>query len=226
MNEVMVLIVDDEEDMRNLIRMYLENSRLHCEEASNAKEALQKIETSVVDIVLLDIMMPEVDGFELCEKIRESSNIPIIFLTAKGEEWDRVRGLKAGADDYVVKPFSPGELVARIDAVLRRVNRSPFREGDFEKYGILEVDSKGRQVKVSGQPVTLTLKEFDLLHYFIRHVNQVISRDILLETIWGYDYEGSTRTVDTHIKTLRIKLGEAGSCIQTVWGVGYKFEVS
>lgn len=223
MNPIHVLIIDDEEDMRNLIQMYLENSGFKCTHAASGTDAYEKLKEHVFDLVILDIMMPYEDGFAVCAKIRSFSQVPIIFLSAKGEEWDKVRGLQLGGDDYIVKPFSPGELVARIHAVLRRTSHMKNDEETIE-IGKIVIDKKGRKVSVEGNSVPLTLKEFELLVFLVEHQGQALSREQLLEYVWGMDYHGSLRTVDTHIKTLRMKMG-AGDYIQTIWGVGYKFEV-
>jgi DNA-binding response OmpR family regulator len=223
MNPISVLIIDDEEDMRNLLQMYLENSGFKCVQSSNGADALKRIQQQNFELVILDIMMPYEDGFSICGKIRESSHVPIIFLSAKGEEWDKVRALQLGGDDYIVKPFSPGELVARIHAVLRRT--SPIKnDEETMSLGKITIDKKGRRVSVEGESVPLTLKEYELLLFLVQHQGQALSREQLLEHVWGMDYNGSLRTVDTHIKTLRMKLG-TGDYIQTIWGVGYKFEV-
>ncbi|EMA6342179.1 response regulator transcription factor [Bacillus cytotoxicus] len=223
MNKYKVLLVDDESDMRQLVGMYLDNFGYEWDEAENGKEALLKLEVAHYDFVILDIMMPEMDGIAVCKEIRKTSDIPIIFLTAKGEEWNRVNGLRTGADDYVVKPFSPGELIARMEAVLRRYTKQEQQE-ELE-FGPIRMNEKSRKAETNGKTVSLTVKEFDLLYFLCQHHGQVFSREQLLEKVWGYDYAGSTRTVDTHVKTMRLKLGESGNCIQTVWGVGYKFEV-
>ncbi|NBI30660.1 response regulator transcription factor [Chengkuizengella marina] len=226
MTDKNVLVVDDEKDLRSLIQMYLETSNFETFQASNGKEAIFILETERIDIIILDVMMPEMDGFTFCKKVREKSNIPIIFLTARGEEWDRVHGLKLGADDYIVKPFSPGELVARIDAVLRRFNHNKQpEEGLFQQFESIHIDEKGRKVRIHGEPISLTLKEFDLLLFLCKNRGQALSREQLLNSVWGFDYIGGERTVDTHIKTLRIKMGSIGESIQTVWGIGYKLEV-
>lgn len=223
MNSVNVLIIDDEEDMRNLVQMYLENSDFSCVHAANGVEGLRKLQEHPFDLVILDIMMPYEDGFAVCGKIRAFSQLPIIFLSAKGEEWDKVKGLQLGGDDYIVKPFSPGELVARINALLRRTS---FVKNEDEKVNVgkITIDKKGRKVSVGSEIIPLTLKEFELLVFLVKHQGQALSREQLLEYVWGMDYHGSLRTVDTHIKTLRMKLG-TGDYIQTIWGVGYKFEV-
>ncbi|EEK95814.1 Two-component response regulator [Bacillus cereus AH676] len=218
-----MLVVDDESDMRQLVGMYLDNFGYEWGEAENGKEALKKLETDHYDFVVLDIMMPEMDGLSVCKEIRKTSDVPIIFLTAKGEEWNRVNGLRMGADDYIVKPFSPGELVARMEAVLRRYTKQEQQEEI--QFGPILINEKSRRIEAGGEPISLTVKEFDLLYFLCQHTGQVFSREQLLEKVWGYDYAGSTRTVDTHVKTMRLKLGESGNYIQTVWGVGYKFEV-
>ncbi|AKR08390.1 response regulator transcription factor [Bacillus sp. 22475] len=223
MNKYRVLVVDDESDMRQLVGMYLDNFGYEWGEAENGKEALKKIETDHYDFVVLDIMMPEMDGLSVCKEIRKTSDVPIIFLTAKGEEWNRVNGLRMGADDYIVKPFSPGELVARMEAVLRRYTKQEQQEEI--QFGPILINEKSRRIEADGESISLTVKEFDLLYFLCQHTGQVFSREQLLEKVWGYDYAGSTRTVDTHVKTMRLKLGESGNYIQTVWGVGYKFEV-
>ena len=223
MNKYRVLVVDDESDMRQLVGMYLDNFGYEWGEAENGKEALKKLETDHYDFVVLDIMMPEMDGLSVCKEIRKTSDVPIIFLTAKGEEWNRVNGLRMGADDYIVKPFSPGELVARMEAVLRRYTKQEQQEEI--QFGPILINEKSRRIGADGESISLTVKEFDLLYFLCQHTGQVFSREQLLEKVWGYDYAGSTRTVDTHVKTMRLKLGESGNYIQTVWGVGYKFEV-
>ncbi|MFD0768742.1 response regulator transcription factor [Bacillus sp. CGMCC 1.60114] len=223
MSKYKVLLVDDESDMRQLVGMYLDNFGYEWKEAQNGKQALHILETEDFDFVILDIMMPEMDGITVCKEIRKTSDIPIIFLTAKGEEWNRVNGLRTGADDYIVKPFSPGELIARMEAVLRRYTK--YEEQEEMEFGPIVINEKSRRVEIEGEGISLTVKEFDLLYFLCQHNGQVFSREQLLEKVWGYDYAGSTRTVDTHVKTMRLKLKKQGNCIQTVWGVGYKFEV-
>ncbi len=221
-----VLVVDDEEDMRTLVEMYLLNSGYLCTQASNGNEALAAIKNEQIDVILLDIMMPEKDGFEVCQEIRRTSDIPVIFLSAKGEEWDKVKALNLGGDDYIVKPYSPGELMARIEALLRRAGKvTGMNDEENIRFGNIHINKLSRKVKVDGEVVTLTLKEYELLNFLISHCNQVLSREQLLERIWGNDYNGSLRTVDTHIKTLRMKLKHS-DYIQTVWGIGYKFEAA
>lgn len=223
MSSITVLIIDDEADMRHLTEMYLSNSGFLCVSAGSGKEAYEVMAKQQIDLIILDIMMPGEDGFAVCAKLRQNYNTPIIFLSAKGEEWDKVKALQLGGDDYIVKPLSPGELVARIHAVLRRTGLSQ-QEDAIKRIGKISLDKKARKVMVDQITINLTLKEFELLHFFMDHKNQALSREQLLEHIWGMDYEGSLRTVDTHVKTLRMKLQE-GDYIVTVWGVGYKLEV-
>ncbi len=220
-----ILIVDDEEDMRELISMYLQNAGYKTFEAENSLETDALLAEEKIDLILLDIMLPGKDGFEMCKEIRGKSSIPIIFLTAKGHEWDKVKGLQLGGDDYIVKPFSPGELVARIEAVLRRSSKNKVTSGVIEA-GIVKINPSSRSVMVGEKSIDVTYKEFEMLKIMMTNHAKAFSRESLLDKVWGIDYHGGTRTVDTHIKTLRMKLGkEAGKYIQTVWGYGYKFEV-
>jgi len=223
MTKYRILLIDDEEDMRHLTQMYLENSGFECIQAEGGNAAYKVLQEETIDLILLDIMMPEEDGFQVCQTILKNYDIPIIFLSAKGEEWDKVRAFQLGGDDYIVKPFSPGEMVARIQAVLRRFNQQHQQE-DLQKIGTITLNQHARTVMVDNDVVPLTLKEYELLLFLIEHQHQALSREQLLEKVWGMDYIGSLRTVDTHIKTLRMKLGLA-DYIQTVWGIGYKFEV-
>jgi DNA-binding response OmpR family regulator len=224
MNEVTILIVDDEADMRQLIKLYLEQEGFRCMEAENGQKALDLLHTYEPQLILLDVMMPKMDGFTAAANIRKTKQIPIIFLTARADEWDRIHGLNLGADDYMMKPFSFGELIARVQAVLRRTQPA-FAQSELTQMGPLSINKKGRQVLCGGKPVSLTLKEYELLRFLCDYKGHVFSREQLLEKVWGYDYEGSERTVDTHIKTLRLKLKEGANIIHTVWGVGYKVEV-
>ncbi|MCT4797597.1 response regulator transcription factor [Exiguobacterium profundum] len=221
-----ILVTDDEEQMRDLLVSNLEKEGYETVTASNGLEAIERLKEETFHLVLLDVMMPELDGLTACMRIREFSNVPIILLTARSEELDRIHGLKIGADDYITKPFSPRELLARIEATLRRTHSfSKEQEATFD-VGVLSIDIEGRTVSVKGKTVNLTRKEFDLLYLFITNDEKVFSREQLLDQIWGTEYHGNLRTVDTHIKTLRLKLGEAGGYIQTVWGIGYKFEAN
>lgn len=221
-----VLIVDDEQDMRNLIEMMLHNAKMETVTAASGTEAYDMIVRENIDLVLLDVMMPHEDGFAVCQSIRAMSNIPIIFLTARDANEDKVKGLTIGGDDYIVKPFTNDELVARIHAVLRRsgTNIEDLQQ-KYVIFGPIKIDEIARKVSVDGKSVPLTLKEFELLHLFMNNPGNAYTREQLLERIWDIDYVGGTRTVDTHIKTLRLKLGkEAAGHIQTVWGVGYRFD--
>lgn len=224
-----VLIVDDELDMCKLIEVMLTKSGFRTLTATNGQEAYALLEKERVDIILLDVMMPEEDGFQVCKNIRLKSDVPIIFLTARDANDDKVKGLTIGGDDYIIKPFTASELVARINAVLRRTGRLVYdAEQKLLTRGCIKLDEISRKVTVNDVHIPLTLKEYELLHLFMQNPDNVYSRDQLLERVWDMDYSGGTRTVDTHIKTLRLKLGkqskEASDYIQTVWGIGYRFE--
>ncbi|MEK4131369.1 response regulator transcription factor [Solibacillus sp. FSL W8-0474] len=224
-----ILIVDDEENMRQLIDVILTKSGFETVQASNGAEAYFILSQQQVDLVLLDVMMPGEDGFAVCEAMQAMAKVPIIFLTARDANEDKVKGLMIGGDDYIVKPFTADELVARIFAVLRRVGTVSEQPSIQYLYrGILKMDEISRKVYIEQEPVLLTLKEFELLHLFMLKPGIVYTREQLLERIWDIDYAGGARTVDTHIKTLRLKLSkkskEASEYIQTVWGVGYRFE--
>lgn len=221
-----ILLVDDEEKIREVLRLYLEKEGFLVLEAQDGKEALKRFSEHKIDLIILDLMLPEIDGMEIAKEIRKTSLVPIIMLTARGEEIDKILGLEIGADDYVVKPFSPREVVARVKAVLRRSSGIPEKEASSViKQGILEIHPEAREVKVNGEEVVLTPLEFDLLLYLVTNRGKALSREQLLANVWGYDYFGEARTVDTHVTRLREKLQEAASYIKTVWGVGYKFEV-
>lgn len=223
-----ILIADDEPQMIELLRAYLEKSHFIVDDAANGLEVMDKIKENLYDCIVLDVMMPEKDGLSTCLEIRKLSDVPIIMLSARGDELDRVHGLELGADDYIVKPFSPRELVARINSLLRRsqtANTKADTETNEQSFGAISIDEKGRKVRIKGEDVELTPKEFDLLIFLTKHSNQVWTREQILEQVWGYGFYGSLRTVDTHIKTLRMKLGDYSNYISTIWGVGYKFEV-
>ena len=220
-----ILVADDDEKIVELIALYLEKEGYAVLTAQNGEEALQKIELEGPDLVVLDIMMPVKDGWEVCREIRERCCVPVIMLTARGEDYDKILGLELGADDYMTKPFNPRELVARVKAVLRRGGREG-EEREILQYRDLVINRAQFSVTKGGEAVPLTRKELELLWLLAGRPNRVFSREQLLQAVWGYDYTGDTRTVDTHIKRLRRKLGPGGSCrIATVWGVGYKFEV-
>lgn len=218
-----VLIVDDEVSIQELIRFNLEQAGFDTEVAGDGLEAIEKFESYKPDLIVLDLMLPGKDGYDVCKEIRRTSNVPIIMLTAKETELERVLGLELGADDYMTKPFSPLELVARIKAVLRRASGQENQDENEYKVGSIFLQVDTREVKVNDQPVDLTRKEFDLLHIFMQNMGKVLTREVLLQKVWGYEYEGETRTVDVHIRHLRRKLGPEGETrIETIHGVGYK----
>lgn len=220
-----ILVVDDEPEMRKLVELHLHQAGHHVLHAGNGEEAIELVQTSEVDLLLLDVMMPGKNGFDVCKEIRLFSTVPVIFLTAMDAKIDLVKGLQLGGDDYVIKPFTAMELMARIDAIFRRAGTTINK--DYQRLGVIKHDSAGRQILVDDKKIQLTLKEYELLHLFMNYEGKAFSREQLLERIWGMDYEGGTRTVDTHIKTLRLKLGEqAAKYIETVWGIGYRFEVA
>lgn len=224
MNRTIVMIIDDEEQMRKMIRTFLEKDGYTVVEATNGSHALALLDKAKPHLLLVDVMMPFMDGFSFAQEVKQLSSIPLIFLSAKGEEWDKVHGLKLGGDDYIVKPFLPGELLARIESVLRRTYGNK-RDSDILTFGPLIINNKSHQVKLNDSLLSLTRKEFGLLHILAKNNGRVYSREQLLYLIWGEDHNSSERTVDTHIKTLRLKMGNHGSLIETVWGIGYRFEV-
>lgn len=215
-----ILIVDDEELIRDVIREYLELDNFIVDEACDGKEALEKVKTNNYDLVIMDIMMPHMDGYQACKEIKKNNNVPFIMLSARGEEYDKLIGFDLGIDDYVTKPFSPKELVARVKAILKR-NKKEEKKYQFD--GLI-VDDIAHEVLVDNKKINLTPKEYDLLKYLITNQNIALSREQLLTNIWGYDFFGDDRTIDTHIKTLRNALGPYRNYIVTVRGMGYKFE--
>ena len=222
---VKILIVDDEPRIRELIRQHLEHAGYACEEAADGSAALVALGKGGVDLVILDIMMPFVDGMSTLREMRARKiETPAIMLTARGEEYDRVAGLESGADDYVVKPFSPRELVARVKAVLARTLPKEKNEGESFAFGGLSVDTASHTVKIDGEIVDITPKEFDLLVFLATNKGIALTREKILQKVWNYDYIGEDRTVDTHIKMLRSHLGPYREFIATVWGIGYKFD--
>lgn len=230
MERVNILVVDDESKIRELVGVYLQKEGYSVHEAGSGPEALEKVKSLRFDAIILDLMMPGMDGLELCREIRKDSEVPVIMLTARGDEIDRVLGLELGADDYIVKPFSPRELVARVKAVLRRARKGgpAGRIQPVIGAGDLVIDEETREVIVGGQQVSLTPREYDLLLRLARHPGRVFTREQLLEQVWGYDFFGEARTVDTHITRIREKIARVRGdrqYITTVWGVGYKFEV-
>lgn len=216
-----VLVVDDERNIIELARLYLEQEGFTVEEARDGAEALEKIRTLKPAVVVLDLMLPEVDGWEVCRRTRAKSEVPIIMLTARSDDVDKIVGLELGADDYLTKPFNPRELVARVKAILRRYEKS-IQPGRVIHLGQMTIDPASREVTLAGEPVKLRTKEFDLLHTLAQHRGQVLSREQLLNLVWGYDFYGETRTVDVHIAHLRNKLKGSDVQIETVRGVGYK----
>ena len=218
-----ILVVDDEKLIVKGIRFSLEQEGMEVDCAYDGEEALEYARNCEYDLVLLDVMLPKKDGFEVCQQIREFSDMPIVMLTAKSEEEDKLKGYELGADDYITKPFSPKVLLAKVGALLRRSSITPTDSMNAGKITIIPTSHK---VFVDGQEITLTHKEYELLHFFMVNPSQIFSREQLLNRIWGYDFEGTTRTVDTHIKSLRQKLGDEGKHIVTLIRSGYKFEVS
>ena len=220
-----LLIVDDEERIRRLIVKYAVFEGYEIAEAENGMQAVEMTRSNPADLVILDIMMPELDGFSAAREIRKTSSVPIIFLSARGEEYDKIHGFELGVDDYVVKPFSPRELMMRVGAVLRR-SRSYVREAAHEtvQIGGMTVDFTARQVDVDGTMLELSPKEYDLLFYMVRNRGIALTRERLISEVWSYDFFGDDRTLDTHIKLLRKELGEYARCITTLRGVGYRFE--
>ena len=216
-----ILVVDDEKVLVKGIKFNLENEGYQVEVGYDGQEAVEQARTGQFDLIILDLMMPKIDGLQACMKIREFSNVPVIMLTARGEEYDRLLGFRLGADDYVPKPFSPKELMARVHAVLKRAAGPRHTRLTF---GELTIEPEARAVTLGDRPVSLPPKEFDLLLTLAENERMVFSREQLLDRVWGYDYFGDVRTVDTHIKSLREHLGAFRRAIKTVWGVGYKFE--
>jgi two-component system, OmpR family, response regulator ResD len=232
--KALILVVDDEERIRRLLRMYLEKEGYIIEEAEDGETALHMAQEKDFDLMLLDLMLPGIDGIEVCTRLRQSKATPIIMLTAKGEEANRVQGFEVGADDYVVKPFSPREVIYRVKAILRRSSATAYLSKDAGSsnnivFPHLIIEHDAHRVSAGGQEVQLTPKEYELLHYLALTPDKVFSREDLLKDVWNYDFFGDLRTVDTHVKRLREKLSkvspEASNMITTVWGVGYKLEV-
>ena len=221
-----ILIADDEPAVHESLGIYLKADGFETVDAYDGQETLDKLNADI-SLVVLDLMMPKKSGIEVCREIRKTSQLPILMLTAKGEEIDRILGLELGADDYIVKPFSPREVVARIKAVLRRTSEQPRADSDVVTHNGLSIDLKSYTVLLKGEPVICTPKEIEILHLLASHPGQVFTREQLLSKVWGYDFAGETRTVDTHIKRIRAKLDSAslGWSIKTIYGVGYKFDL-
>lgn len=219
-----VLVVDDDQHIAELISLYLEKEGYRTVVVYDGKKALEKVTIEKPDLVMLDIMLPGMDGYQVCTEIRKQSNVPVIMLTAKGETFDKVLGLELGADDYIVKPFEPKELVARVKAVLRRYDTKPVEQDKVLNYPNLEINFSNYSVMYHGKGLEFPPKEFELLYYLAEHPNRVFTREQLLDHIWGYEYLGDTRTVDVHVKRIREKLSKEDEWgILTVWSVGYKF---
>ena len=224
MDKIRILIADDESRMRKLVSDFLIKEGYEVTEASDGNEALDRFyEDKGISLIILDVMMPGVDGFEVCREIRSQSQVPIIMLTAKGDERDELQGFNLGVDEYISKPFSPKILVARVNALLRRSNKLDVEE-KLEAGGIV-LDKTAHTVTIDGKAVELSFKEFELLTYFMENQSVALSREKILNNVWNYDYFGDARTIDTHVKKLRRKIGDKGDYIKTIWGMGYKFEV-
>ena len=225
MVEDSILVVDDEERMRKLIKDFLNNKGYHILEAEDGEKALEVYEEnqSKIMLILLDVMMPKLDGWSVLRQIRQKNkDVPIIMLTARGEEQDELFGFELGVDEYISKPFSPKILVARVEAILKRTGKD---EREIKNYCGIEIDKEGRTVSVEGKNIELSLREYELLLYLVQNENVALSRDKILNNVWNYDYYGDSRTIDSHVKKIRHKLGKKGKYIKTIRGVGYKFEV-
>lgn len=225
MEKLKILVVDDESRMRKLVRDFLVKQDFEVLEAGDGEAALDMFyQEKNIALMILDVMMPKMNGWEVCKEVRENSKVPIIMLTAKGDESDELMGFELGVDEYISKPFSPKILVARVEAILRRSNK--LMEGQALETGGIVIDKAAHLVTVDGTRVELSYKEFELLTYFIENQGIALSREKILNHVWNYDYFGDARTIDTHVKKLRSKMGEKGDYIKTIWGMGYKFEVS
>lgn len=224
MDRIKILVVDDESRMRKLIKDFLSKEGYHILEAADGVEALDIFyENQDIALMILDVMMPRLDGWAVCKEVRKNSNIPIMMLTARSEERDELKGFELGVDEYIAKPFSPKILVARVSALLKRV-KGAIAEPVINAGGI-EIDKAAHMVRIDGQEIELSVKEFELLVYFVENQKIALNRERILNNVWNYDYFGDARTIDTHVKKLRSKLGEKGNYIKTIWGMGYKFEV-
>ena len=220
-----ILVIDDESRMRKLVRDFLMKTDYEVLEASNGEEAMEVFyKDHDIDLLILDIMMPKMDGWQVCREVRKTSKVPIIMLTAKADERDELLGFELGVDEYITKPFSPKILVARVEAILRRTNVAV--DSGIIDIGDIRLNKNAHEVYVDGKPIDLSYKEFELLSYFIDNQGIALSRERILNNVWNYDYFGDARTIDTHVKKLRNKMGEQGKYIKTIWGMGYKFEVT
>ena len=225
MDKLKILVVDDESRMRKLVRDFLVRQDYEVLEAGDGEEALDIFyREKDIALLILDVMMPKMNGWEVCREVRENSKVPIIMLTAKSDESDELMGFDLGVDEYISKPFSPKILVARVEAILRRTNQIG-ESSQIKKAGLIVLDKTAHEVTIDGKSVELSFKEFELLEYFMDNQGIALSRERILNSVWNYDYFGDARTIDTHVKKLRSKLGKQGEYIKTVWGLGYKFEV-
>lgn len=225
MDKIKILVVDDESRMRKLVHDFLAREGYEVVEAADGEEALDIFYSDKeISLIVLDVMMPKINGWEVCREIRKISKLPIIMLTAKGDESDELNGFEIGADEYISKPFSPKILVARVTALLRRANKIG-ETPDIREAGGIVMDKTAHTVAIDGQNIDLSVKEFELLDYFMNNRGIALSRERILDSVWSYDYFGDARTIDTHVKKLRSKMGAKGDYIKTVWGVGYKFEI-
>ena len=223
MDKLKILVVDDESRMRKLVRDFLVKQNFDVLEAGDGEEAVDIFfREKDIALIILDVMMPKMDGWQVCREIRAYSKVPIIMLTAKSDERDELQGFDLGVDEYITKPFSPKILVARVEAILRRSNLLPNE--DIISAGGIELNKSAHQVKIDGKDIELSFKEFELLAYFMENQGIALSREKILNNVWNYDYFGDARTIDTHVKKLRSKLGEKGELLKTIWGMGYKFE--
>ena len=224
MERLKILVVDDESRMRKLVRDFLVRKDFEVLEAENGAQAVDIFyEKNDISLIILDVMMPKMDGWQVCREIRAYSKVPIIMLTAKSDERDELLGFELGVDEYISKPFSPKILVARVEAILRRT--TGFSADELLRAGDIQIDKAAHEVKVDGKNIDLSYKEFELLTYFMENQGIALSREKILNSVWNYDYFGDARTIDTHVKKLRSKLGDKGEYIKTIWGMGYKFEV-
>ncbi len=224
MERIKILVVDDESRMRKLVRDFLEREGYQVLEAEDGLQAMDVFyEDKDISLIILDVMMPKMDGWQVCREVRQVSKVPIIMLTARAEERDELQGFELGVDEYISKPFSPKILVARVEAILRRSN--VLNTEEVSDAGGIVIDKAAHQVTIDGKVIELSYKEFELLTYFVENQGIALSREKILNNVWNYDYFGDARTIDTHVKKLRSKMGEKGNYIRTIWGMGYKFEV-
>ena len=225
MDRPKILVVDDESRMRKLVRDFLQREDFEVLEAGDGSEALDIFfENPDIALIILDVMMPKMDGWQVCREVRAYSKVPIIMLTARSDEKDELQGFELGVDEYISKPFSPKILVARVEAILRRTGRS-LQDGEVLEVGGIRLDKAAHMVEIDDKSIDLSYKEFELLAYFMENQGIALSREKILNSVWNYDYFGDARTIDTHVKKLRSKMGEKGEYIKTIWGMGYKFEV-